>query len=56
MKLFSAFGLVVVFVLLAVMMPRVFDGLEGTLHQFFTLAQDALLTIQHLLVSISSNT
>ena len=56
MKLFSALGLVVVFVLLAVMMPRVFHDLEGALHQFFALLQDALALAQKFLTSVSSNT
>lgn len=42
MKLLSALGLVVVFILLAVMMPRIFHDLEQTLHQFFTVVQGAL--------------
>ena len=42
MRLFSAFGLVVVFVLFAVMMPRVFHDVEATLHQFLSVAQEAL--------------
>lgn len=53
MKLFSALGLVVVFVLLAVMMNPVFHALERTLLQFFSLAQDTLELARHALATVS---
>ena len=53
MKLFSALGLVVVFVLLAVMMPPIFHDVETTLHQFFSLVGDVLALARHFLATIS---
>ena len=54
MRLFSAFGLVVVFVLFAVMMPRVFHDLEATLHQFLLVAQEALSISSDFLATTSA--
>ena len=56
MKLLSALGLVVVFVLLSVMMPPIFHDLETTLHQFFAVIQDTLAIVQNFLAMVSRNT
>ena len=54
MKLFSALGLVIVFVLFAVMMPRVFHDVEATLHQFLSVAQEALSISSDFLATTST--
>lgn len=54
MRLFSALGLVVVFVLFAVMMPRVFHDVEATLHQFLQVAQEALSISSDFLATTSA--
>ncbi|MEK7615731.1 MAG: hypothetical protein AAB420_00815 [Patescibacteria group bacterium] len=56
MKLLSALGLVVLFLLLFVMMPRIFHDLEETLHRFFGMIQDVLALAQKFLAMVSSNT
>ena len=53
MKLFSALGLVVVFMLLAVMMPRIYHDVESTLHQFISVLQDLLVLAKHAVATIS---